>query len=40
MFSRTDASGVSSDLTLSVADNPIAESCREVYMQVKTLKKP
>jgi hypothetical protein len=40
IFTRTDASGAPSELTLSVANTAHAESCREVYMQVRTMKKP
>ena len=40
IFTRTDATGAPSELTLSVANTTNAESCRDVYMQVRTLKKP
>jgi hypothetical protein len=40
IYTRTDASGAPSELTLSVANTAHAESCREVYMQVRTMKKP
>jgi hypothetical protein len=40
IFTRTDASGAPSELTLSVANTTNAESCRDVYMQVRTTRKP
>jgi hypothetical protein len=40
IFTRTDATGASSELTLSVANTTNAPACRDVYMQVRTLKKP
>jgi len=40
VFTRTDSTGAPLEMTLTVATPPKLEACREVNMQVKTLKKP
>lgn len=40
VFARVDSSGSPVELTLTVTTTPRNESCRDVYMQVRTLKKP
>ena len=40
VFAREDSSGSPVELTLTVTTTPRNESCRDVYMQVRTLKKP